>query len=71
MIVKEVEILIFLFKTDIETSLKDKIAIFTDIEVNGVERKVDLIIKFPNSKNQKIFLTAEKETIAECFQAMS
>jgi predicted nucleotidyltransferase len=50
-------------QTDIETSLKDKISILTDIEANGIERKIDLIVKSPNSKEQKIFITAEKEGI--------
>jgi predicted nucleotidyltransferase len=50
-------------EADRDSSLKERIDILTDIEVNGVERKVDLIIKSPNSKEQNIFITAKKEGI--------
>jgi predicted nucleotidyltransferase len=50
-------------KTSQNCSLKNRIDILTDIEANGIERKIDLIVKSPNSKEQKIFITAEKEGI--------
>lgn len=45
-------------------SLLNKIKILTDIEIAGITRKVDLVIKTPKSKFQSIFATIEKEGVA-------
>ncbi len=50
-------------KSDKIITLKEKLKILTDIESSGILRKVDLIFKMPNSKEQSIFKTAEKEGI--------
>ena len=44
-------------------SLKEQIKILADIELSGVMRKVDLILKMPNSKEQQIFKTIASEGI--------
>lgn len=44
-------------------TLKEQITMLAQIEWLGVERKVDLIIKTPNSKEQQIFNTIKKEGI--------
>lgn len=49
--------------TNTPISLKEKIKILTDIEISGLLRKVDLIIKNPNSSDQPIYTTAKKEGI--------
>ena len=50
-------------QTNQEVTLKEQIKILTDIEMNGVLRKVDLVLKTPTSKEQPIFKTAIKEGI--------
>ena len=44
-------------------TLKEQITILAKIEWLGVDRKVDLIIKTPDSKEQQIFNTIKKEGI--------
>lgn len=44
-------------------TLKQKIEILTYFEIDGIDRKVDLIIKTPNTKYQPIFDTIYKEGI--------
>ncbi len=44
-------------------TLKEQITILAKIEWLGVERKVDLIIKTPDSKEQHIFNTIKEEGI--------
>ncbi len=43
-------------------SFKDKLKLLTLLEKNGIERKVDIIFKYPNSK-ENIFQTIEKKGI--------
>ncbi len=44
-------------------SLDDKLDILTEIEMAGILRKVDLIIKTPDSEYQPIFETISKEGV--------
>jgi predicted nucleotidyltransferase len=44
-------------------SLKEQIKILTNIELSGVLRKVDLVLKMPNTKDQSIFKTIINEGI--------
>ena len=44
-------------------SLSTKLKILTNIELLGVHRKVDLILKTPNNSVQEIFKTINKEGI--------
>jgi len=50
-------------ETNHSVSLSQKIKILADIEIDGISRKVDLLIKEKNSSNQSIFDTAKKEGI--------
>ena len=50
-------------QTKHKVSLSDKLNILSDIEIDGIERKVDLVIKTPFKKRQSIFEIAEKEGI--------
>ncbi len=50
-------------ETESDTTLKEQIKILSKIEILGVSRKVDLIVKTPKSKEQPIFQTAKKEGI--------
>lgn len=50
-------------QTNNEISLKEQIKILTEIELNGIMRKVDLVLQTPNSKELSIFATAKKEGI--------
>jgi predicted nucleotidyltransferase len=50
-------------ETKQDINMLQQIKILTDIEFSGLSRKVDLLIKTPNSKNQTIFITATKEGI--------
>jgi predicted nucleotidyltransferase len=50
-------------QTNQEVTLKEQIKILTDIEMNGVLRKVDLVLKTPTSKEQPIFKTAIQEGV--------
>jgi len=50
-------------ETDKTLPLITKLKILTDIEIGGVLRKVDLIVKSKNSKHQPIFDTIKKEGI--------
>ena len=51
-------------KTNKIISLQKQIEILTEIEMNGILRKVDLLLQMPNSKDRAIFKTAQKEGIA-------
>lgn len=44
-------------------SLKEQIKILANIELCGILRKVDLILKMPNTKDQQIFKTIVSEGI--------
>ncbi len=50
-------------KTDKIISLKNQIKILTELEINGIQRRVDLLLKMPNSKDRAIFQTAQNEGI--------
>ncbi len=50
-------------ETDKILPLVTKLKILTDIEIGGVLRKVDLVVKSKNSKYQPIFDTIKKEGI--------
>ena len=44
-------------------TLKEQIKILTNFEIDGIFRKVDLVLKTPSTKDQPIFHTACKEGI--------
>ena len=46
-----------------DITLKEKVSILAQIDILGIKRKVDLIIKTPSSKEQPIFKTAIKEGV--------
>ena len=50
-------------QTNHKITLSDEIKILSDLEINGIERKVDLVIQTPYKKNQSIFKTALKEWV--------
>jgi len=47
-------------ETDKEVSLKDELNFLSKLEIKGIERKVDLIVKAPNRKHKPIFDEAKK-----------
>jgi predicted nucleotidyltransferase len=50
-------------ETNRPVTLREKLKILTDMELSGIERKVDLIIKMPNSKESPLFKTIQEEGI--------
>ncbi len=50
-------------QTNQNITLKNQLEILTQIELCGVERKVDLVLKAPNTKEKSIFATIFKEGI--------
>jgi len=50
-------------ETKHQVSLKQQIKILTDLEINGISRKVDIVLKTPTTKNQAIFKTIYQEGI--------
>jgi len=52
-----------LVETSHNISLKEKINILTQLEMQGIQRKVDLLFKTPYTKKQNIIQTALKEGI--------
>jgi len=52
-----------LVETNYQVTLKEQIKILTDIQLNGISRKVDLLFKTPYVKEQSIFKTINKEGI--------
>ena len=50
-------------QTNHKVSLSDEIKILSDLEINGIERKVDLVIQTPYKKSKSIFETALKEGV--------
>jgi predicted nucleotidyltransferase len=40
----------FLVQTNKVVTLKEQINILTELELNGIERKIDLLVKTPKSK---------------------
>lgn len=52
-----------LIETNHQVNLKEQIKILTDIQLNGIYRKVDLLFKTPYVKEQSIFKTIYQEGI--------
>ena len=50
-------------ETKQQIGLKQQIKILADLEINGINRKVDMILKTPNTKEQSIFKTIYQERI--------
>ena len=50
-------------ETQHDITLRDKIKLLAQIEIFGIERKVDLVFKTPKSKEQSIFQTIANEGI--------
>lgn len=50
-------------KTSQDIKLKDELTILTLLELNGILRKVDLIVDTPNRDKSEFFKTIEKEAI--------
>lgn len=50
-------------ETKQHVTLKQQIKILTDLEMNGIGRKVDMVFKTPTTKDQPIFLTIHQEGI--------
>lgn len=50
-------------ETKQKVSLKQQIKILADLEINGIHRKVDMILKTPTTKEQSIFKTIYQEGI--------
>ncbi len=50
-------------ETGQQVSLKQQIKILTDIEMGGIGRKVDMIVKTPTTKDQPIFQTIYQKGI--------
>ena len=51
-------------QTQRDMDFEKKLQILADFELMGIERKVDMIVKTPRTKQQLIFDTAEKEGIS-------
>lgn len=52
-----------LIESNSEVSLEQKIKILAKLELRGIERKVDLIVKTPSAKEESIFKIAKSEGI--------
>ena len=50
-------------ETDKTTTVKDEIKYLAALEMKGIERKVDLVVKSKNKKNKPIFEEAKKTGI--------
>lgn len=50
-------------ETKKKITLKDKIKVLAQMEICGITRKVDLLVKTPHSKEQSIFKTIASEGI--------
>jgi predicted nucleotidyltransferase len=50
-------------ETKHEVALKELLKILANIEMEGLSRRVDLLVKTPNSKEQNIFKTAMQEGV--------
>lgn len=51
-------------ETNHNLTLKDEIKILTKLELNGILRKVDLVVKTPFKAHQNIFETIAKTKVA-------
>jgi predicted nucleotidyltransferase len=52
--------------TNNDVSLKDKIDLLVQLECNGIERKVDLIIQSPNQKRERLYKEVLQKGIRLC-----
>ena len=52
-----------LVQTDKKVSLKKQLEILSQLEIKGIERKVDLLFQTPYTKEQNIFETAKNEGV--------
>jgi len=50
-------------ETDKQTSLEDELKFLTKLEIKGIERKVDLLVKNPYKKEKSIFKEAKKNGV--------
>ena len=50
-------------ETDKKTSLHDELKFLTKLEIKGIERKVDLVVKNPYIKEKSIFKEAKKNGV--------
>ena len=50
-------------ETDKETSLQDELKFLTKLEMEGIERKVDLVAKNPYKKEKSIFKEAKEKGV--------
>lgn len=50
-------------ETKQQVDLKQQIKILADLEINGIVRKVDILLKTPTTKEQQIFKTIYQEGI--------
>jgi predicted nucleotidyltransferase len=50
-------------ETDKQTSLEDELKFLTKLEIKGIERKVDLLVKKPYKKEKSIFKEAKKNGV--------
>jgi len=52
-----------LVQTNKKVSLKKQLEILSQLEIKGIERKVDLLFQTPYTKEQNIFETAKNEGV--------
>jgi len=52
-----------LVQTNQKVSLKKQLEILSQLEIKGIERKVDLLFQTPYTKEQNIFETAKNEGV--------
>ncbi|WP_029522449.1 nucleotidyltransferase domain-containing protein [Persephonella sp. KM09-Lau-8] len=52
-----------LIETDKKTSLQEELKFLAQIEIKGIERKVDLIVKNPYKKEKSIFKEAKEKGV--------
>ncbi|WP_297455908.1 nucleotidyltransferase domain-containing protein [Persephonella sp.] len=52
-----------LIETDKKTSLQEELKFLAQLEIKGIERKVDLIVKDPYKKEKNIFKEAKEKGV--------
>lgn len=50
-------------ETDKKTSLQEELRFLAQLEIKGIERKVDLIVKNPHKKERSIFKEAKEKGV--------
>lgn len=50
-------------ESDRPIEIKDEIAFLSKLELRGIERKVDLVLKTPNRKDKKIYQEAKEKGV--------